>query len=74
MTPEMSTTMADTAATNDIALDYTALRARLASTSGPQYWRSLEELAGTQEIDALVHRNSRARPARSWIPCRVEAS
>jgi MoCo/4Fe-4S cofactor protein with predicted Tat translocation signal len=56
MTPEMSTTMADTAATNDIALDYTALRARLASTSGPQYWRSLEELAGTQEIDALVHR------------------
>ncbi|MFM1919838.1 MAG: hypothetical protein RLZZ303_1472 [Candidatus Hydrogenedentota bacterium] len=33
-----------------------ALLERVGQQSGPKYWRSLTELAGAQEIDALVHR------------------
>ncbi len=39
---------------NDI--DLSALRARLASTSGPAYWRSLDELAETDEFKRYVER------------------
>jgi molybdopterin-containing oxidoreductase family iron-sulfur binding subunit len=35
-------------------LDLTALRQRIASTSGKQYWRSLEELAGTPEFQIFL--------------------
>ena len=37
-------------------LDVTTLRARLASSTGPDYWRSLEELAGTEEFQTFLHR------------------
>jgi molybdopterin-containing oxidoreductase family iron-sulfur binding subunit len=33
-----------------------ALRSRLEGLSGPQYWRSLEELAATPEFEHYVHR------------------
>jgi MoCo/4Fe-4S cofactor protein with predicted Tat translocation signal len=37
-------------------LDLDAVRARLASSSGPEYWRGLEELAGTEEFrDFFAH-------------------
>jgi molybdopterin-containing oxidoreductase family iron-sulfur binding subunit len=39
---------------NDI--DLSALRARLASSSGPAYWRSLDELAETDEFKRYVER------------------
>ncbi len=39
---------------NDI--DLSALRARLASTSGPAYWRSLDELAETDAFKRYVER------------------
>jgi MoCo/4Fe-4S cofactor protein with predicted Tat translocation signal len=32
------------------------IRARLASSSGPEYWRSLEELAGTETFQHYLHR------------------
>ena len=32
------------------------VRARLRGTRGPAYWRSLEELAGTDEFAELIHR------------------
>jgi MoCo/4Fe-4S cofactor protein with predicted Tat translocation signal len=32
------------------------IRARLASASGPEYWRSLEELAGTETFQHYLHR------------------
>src|SRR5690606_37577722 len=32
------------------------VRARLQGTRGPAYWRSLEELAGTEEFAELIHR------------------
>ena len=37
-------------------LDLAAIRERLASARGQEYWRSLEELAGTEEFQALLHR------------------
>src|SRR2546430_1329448 len=36
------------------ALDLDAIRARLAANTGPQYWRSLEELANTPESQKYV--------------------
>ncbi len=38
------------------SLDLAALRARLARTRGQQYWRSLEELAETEEFQELLQR------------------
>src|SRR5580693_8439859 len=32
------------------------IRARLALASGPEYWRSLEELAGTEKFQHFLHR------------------
>ncbi|MEK6629295.1 MAG: TAT-variant-translocated molybdopterin oxidoreductase, partial [Acidobacteriota bacterium] len=37
-------------------LDATTRRARRASSTGPDYWRSLEELAGTEEFQTFLHR------------------
>jgi molybdopterin-containing oxidoreductase family iron-sulfur binding subunit len=37
-------------------LDLSAIRARLATKSGPTYWRSLEELAETEEFTEFLHR------------------
>ena len=38
------------------SLDLAAVREEIAATSGPQYWRSLEELAGSEEFRAMMHR------------------
>jgi molybdopterin-containing oxidoreductase family iron-sulfur binding subunit len=37
-------------------LDLAAVRTRLQAASGPEYWRSLDELAGTPEFQELLHR------------------
>jgi len=37
-------------------LDLTSFRASLAGTSGPEYWRSLEELANTEAFQEYLHR------------------
>jgi len=39
---------------NTPRLDLTKIRARLESAKGPLYWKSLEELAGTEEFQAFV--------------------
>lgn len=36
-------------------IDLDAIRARLEATSGPTYWRSLDELAGTPEFEQWLH-------------------
>jgi molybdopterin-containing oxidoreductase family iron-sulfur binding subunit len=36
-------------------LDLTTIRARLKNSTGPEYWRSLEELADTEEFQRLLH-------------------
>jgi len=37
-------------------IDLSALRAQLDGSSGPEYWRSLEELANTEAFQAYLHR------------------
>src|SRR2546426_8155604 len=37
-------------------LDLAAIRARLSAAQGPQYYRSLEEIAETEEFRDLLHR------------------
>ena len=39
-----------------MSMDFARIRSRLGSTGGPAYWRSLEELADTQEFQELLHR------------------
>ncbi|RPH38242.1 molybdopterin oxidoreductase, partial [bacterium] len=46
-------------------VDIASLRAKLAATKGQQYWRSLEELAGTKEFDEMLHREF-PRQASEW--------
>src|SRR5438876_1141559 len=38
------------------SLDLAAIRARLSGTQGPQYYRSLEEIAETEEFQEFLHR------------------
>jgi molybdopterin-containing oxidoreductase family iron-sulfur binding subunit len=38
------------------SLELSELRQRLEGSKGPEYWRSLEELAGTPEFEELLHR------------------
>ena len=37
-------------------LELSEVRAKLAATHGPEYWRSLEELAQTPEFEELLYR------------------
>jgi MoCo/4Fe-4S cofactor protein with predicted Tat translocation signal len=37
-------------------LDLETARARIAQTKGPEFWRSLEELAGSPEFQEMLHR------------------
>jgi len=37
-------------------MDLAAVRAKLQSKTGKQYWRTLEELAGDPEFEELLHR------------------
>jgi MoCo/4Fe-4S cofactor protein with predicted Tat translocation signal len=46
-------------------LDLNAIRAKLAGTSGPQYWRSLEAVAETPEFKEFLHREFPAN-ASEW--------
>ncbi len=47
------------------ALSLEEARARLRAAAGPEYWRSLEELAATAEFEELVHREF-PRQAAEW--------
>jgi molybdopterin-containing oxidoreductase family iron-sulfur binding subunit len=46
-------------------LDLNAIRTKLAGTSGPQYWRSLEAVAETPEFKEFLHREFPAN-ASEW--------
>jgi molybdopterin-containing oxidoreductase family iron-sulfur binding subunit len=47
------------------ALELAAVRARLAERRGPEYWRSLEEVAATPEFEQMLHREF-PRFAAEW--------
>ena len=36
-------------------IDWAEIRRRLAERRGPEYWRSLDELADTPEFEELLH-------------------
>ncbi len=47
-------------------LDVKTVQQKLSAAQGPEYWRSLEELAGTAEFEELLHREF-PRQASEWI-------
>jgi MoCo/4Fe-4S cofactor protein with predicted Tat translocation signal len=47
-------------------LDLAAVRTRLQSKSGKQYWRTLEELAGDPEFEELLHREFPRQAPSEW--------
>ncbi len=47
-------------------LDLETVRAQIAETKGPQYWRSLEELAGNPEFQEMMHREF-PKGASEWL-------
>src|SRR5271169_405150 len=47
-------------------LDLTTVREQIEDTTGPEYWRSLEELAGSEEFQEMLHREF-PKGASEWI-------
>jgi MoCo/4Fe-4S cofactor protein with predicted Tat translocation signal len=47
-------------------LDLTAVREQIEETTGPEYWRSLEELAGSDEFQEMLHREF-PKGASEWL-------
>ncbi len=47
-------------------LDLDAARDRLAGAQGPEYWRSLEELAGNPDFQEMLHREF-PKGASEWL-------
>ena len=47
-------------------MDLAAVRARLQSKSGKQYWRTLEELAGDPDFEELLHREFPRQAPSEW--------
>src|SRR5215831_4025059 len=47
-------------------LDRAAVEQQLAATRGPEYWRSLEELAGSPEFQEMLHREF-PKGASEWL-------
>jgi MoCo/4Fe-4S cofactor protein with predicted Tat translocation signal len=47
-------------------LDLARVRAEIEQTQGPEYWRSLEELAGSEEFHEMMHREF-PKGASEWL-------
>src|ERR1700687_4438514 len=47
-------------------LDLDAARDQIAGTRGPEYWRSLEELAGSPDFQEMLHREF-PKGASEWL-------
>jgi len=47
-------------------LDLAAVREEIAAARGPEYWRSLEELAGSEEFREMMHREF-PKGASEWL-------
>ena len=47
-------------------LDLQAVKEQIEETSGPEYWRSLEELAGSEEFREMMHREF-PKGASEWL-------
>ena len=53
-------------ASSPVGLSRAAVEAQIRQTSGPEYWRSLEELAGTPEFQEMLHREF-PKGASEWV-------
>jgi MoCo/4Fe-4S cofactor protein with predicted Tat translocation signal len=53
-------------ASSPVGLSRAAVEAQMRQTSGPEYWRSLEELAGTPEFQEMLHREF-PKGASEWV-------
>jgi molybdopterin-containing oxidoreductase family iron-sulfur binding subunit len=47
-------------------LDLATVKAQIEETTGPEYWRSLEELAGSEEFQEMLHREF-PKGASEWL-------
>jgi molybdopterin-containing oxidoreductase family iron-sulfur binding subunit len=47
-------------------LDFAEVKAEIEQTTGPEYWRSLEELAGSDEFREMMHREF-PKGASEWL-------
>ncbi len=47
-------------------LDLATVKDQIAATTGPEYWRSLEELAGSEEFQEMLHREF-PKGASEWL-------
>src|SRR5271155_5172469 len=47
-------------------LDLAAVKEQIEDTTGPEYWRSLEELAGSEEFQEMLHREF-PKGASEWL-------
>src|SRR5262249_13993936 len=47
-------------------LDLATVKAQIDQTTGPEYWRSLEELAGSEEFREMLHREF-PKGASEWL-------
>jgi MoCo/4Fe-4S cofactor protein with predicted Tat translocation signal len=51
---------------HEAPMDLAAVRAKLQSKTGKQYWRTLEELAGDPEFEELLHREFPRQAPSEW--------
>jgi MoCo/4Fe-4S cofactor protein with predicted Tat translocation signal len=63
---DKSEALPDVCPTKRDKLDLATVKERLEDTTGPQYWRSLEELAGSDEFQEMMHREF-PKGASEWI-------
>jgi molybdopterin-containing oxidoreductase family iron-sulfur binding subunit len=57
---------ADVCPTKRKQLDFAAVKEQIEDTTGPEYWRSLEELAGSEEFQEMMHREF-PKGASEWL-------
>jgi MoCo/4Fe-4S cofactor protein with predicted Tat translocation signal len=57
---------ADVCPTKRKDLDLSTVKAQIEQTTGPEYWRSLEELAGSEEFQEMLHREF-PKGASEWL-------
>jgi len=58
--------LAERRASSPVEVSRAAVEAQISQTSGPEYWRSLEELAGTPEFQEMLHREF-PKGASEWV-------
>jgi MoCo/4Fe-4S cofactor protein with predicted Tat translocation signal len=64
--PAGSNIVGDVCPTKRKQLDFATVKEQIEDTTGPEYWRSLEELAGSDEFQEMMHREF-PKGASEWL-------